>query len=38
MVVWSVTENEGKVAWWRWERILSGARRARLLVAALLAA
>ncbi|HEV2139658.1 MAG TPA: hypothetical protein VGT01_00575 [Candidatus Dormibacteraeota bacterium] len=38
MVVWSVTENERKVTWWRWGRIRSTARRARLVVAALLAA
>jgi hypothetical protein len=37
MVVWSVTENERAVTWWRWGRILSTARRVRLLAAALLA-
>jgi hypothetical protein len=37
MVVWSVTENERALSWWRWERMRSTARRARLVVAALLA-
>jgi hypothetical protein len=38
MVVWSVTESERAVTWWRWQLIWSTARRARLAVAALLTA
>jgi len=38
VVIWSITENERAVTWWRWDVILTAARRARLLVAALLAA
>jgi hypothetical protein len=38
MIVWSITENERAVSWWRWELILTAGRRAWLIVAALLAA
>jgi len=38
MIVWSITDDEAGVTWLSWKLILTAARRARLILAALLAA